>query len=297
MKNLGGIERVVRLILGLLLIEAGYFWLGGGAQMLAIAAGLLLLATALLGFCPVHKLLKINTLRTGAPPPRPWVGAALAVLVALILAGGSYASHFLSKKIYLEDFNRMNHYYKQALFHTGQQDREQAIANYDELVQQYGAFATKYSRYHPYALKRDPQFNADLARVSGLIAGVQEPVHGGDLAQAHRELEQIRPVFQEIFKRNGFSLLAVALVDFHDVMELVLDAANAKDPGHVAVAYADADSKLKAVEAEAQDAEIRAIRDHLETVRRLAEAGELEQLPAAANALKSSFVKVYLKRG
>ena len=56
-------------------------------------------------------------------------------------------------------------------------------------------------------------------------------VHTGDLHEAHLELEKVRPVFQEMFKRNGFSLLSVALVDFHDAMEVMLDAANAKDQG------------------------------------------------------------------
>ena len=62
-----------------------------------------------------------------------------------------------------------------------------------------------------------------------MMQAVKEGVKTGDLQQAHLDLEKVRPVFQQLFKRNGFSMLAVALVDFHDSMELILDSANAKN--------------------------------------------------------------------
>lgn len=77
---------------------------------------------------------------------------------------------------------------------------------------------------------------------------------------------------KRIFKRNGSSLLAVPLVDFHDAMELVLDAANAKD------------------------AEIPEIRKNVDEGLALENGTAQDQLPSKAEALKSSFVKVYLKR-
>ena len=55
--------------------------------------------------------------------------------------------------------------------------------------------------------------------------------------------------------------------------------------------------KLKAIEAEANDAEIQTIRKNLDALRSQAEAKTLDALPAAGDALKTSFVKVYLKRG
>jgi hypothetical protein len=98
-------------------------------------------------------------------------------------------------------------------------------------------------------------------------------------------------------KRNNFSLLAVSLVDFHDVMEWVIDAADKKDVPWVLAAYAIADEKLKTVELEANDSEIQAIRKSLEEVKSLAESGNLDALSPKAAELKSNFVKVYLKRG
>jgi hypothetical protein len=100
-----------------------------------------------------------------------------------------------------------------------------------------------------------------------------------------------------MFKRNGFSMLSIALVDFHDAMELILTAANEKDAARVTALYAEISEKLKVVEAEANDEEIKAIRTALDDVLATANASQLDSLPGKGEALKSSFVKVYLKRG
>ena len=92
-------------------------------------------------------------------------------------------------------------------------------------------------------------------------------------------------------------MLAVALVDFHDEMELMLDAANAKDSAKLVALYPQVSEKLKAVEAETNDAEIQTIRKNLDDLLGLAKAAQTDQLPAKGDALKSSFVKVYLQRG
>jgi hypothetical protein len=178
-------------------------------------------------------------------------GLAL-VAVLLVLAGGSYASAFFSRKVFMEEFNAMNHFYKQTLFLTGKNEREKAQVQYQLLLPSYRAFQDKYSQYQPFALKGDQHLVTDLAQVAKVVTGVGVDLKTGDLQQVHLALEQVRPVFQDIFKRNGFSLLSVTLVDFHDTMEQVLAAAQA----HTS-----------------------------------------EQLPGRADALKSSFIKVYLQRG
>ncbi|MBK9714798.1 MAG: hypothetical protein IPO81_26380 [Kouleothrix sp.] len=92
-------------------------------------------------------------------------------------------------------------------------------------------------------------------------------------------------------------MLSISLVDFHDAMELILDPANAKDAQQVIAIYPQVSEKLRAVEAEANDAEIQAIRANLDGLLSLARSGALDALPAQAGTLKSSFVKVYLVRG
>ena len=61
--------------------------------------------------------------------------------------------------------------------------------------------------------------------------------------------------------------------------------------------YPAVSEKLKAVEAEQNYTEIQDIRKALESLFVSAQAGEADVLPAKRDVLKSSFVKVDLKRG
>jgi hypothetical protein len=297
MQNLHPIDRFVRAVLAIALFELGYFWLAGSLQIGAYVVGAVLLVTAGLRFCPLYKILGLRTggANTKTPGAIYW-GLAVVVLLVEIVAG-SYASNFVTRKLFLEDFNAMNDHYKQTLFLTGKNERAKAIEKYDLLIPAYANFQTKYSAYRPYALKNDGQLSSDLAAVQGMVAGVNDLVRTGDLHEAHLALEKVRPVFQDVFKRNGFSMLSVALVDFHDAMELMLDAATAKDADKLAALYPEVSGKLAAIEAEANDSEIQTIRKNLDGLLSLASAKTLDSLPAAGDALKSSFVKVYLKRG
>ena len=284
----------------LLVLQAAYFWLAGTGQLVAYAGGTIMLATALLRFCPIYRIFGISTLGKNARSSIAPSTAMAAVGVVLVLAaavGGTYASNFFTRKLFLEDFNAMNDAYKQTLFLTGKGEREKAITQYDRLLPAYQAFKAKYSAYQPYALKSDGQLSADLKRVADLFTSVNDKVRTGDLHQAHLDLEKVRPVWQDMFKRNGFSMLSVALVDFHDAMELMLDAANAKDAPKLTALYPQVSDKLKAIEAESNDAEIQTIRKNLDDLAALAKDVRLGELPAKGEALKSSFVKVYLARG
>lgn len=57
MKNVGGIDRVVRVVVGLALVVAAASGLVGVWGWI----GLLPLATGTLGFCPAYKLIGLNT--------------------------------------------------------------------------------------------------------------------------------------------------------------------------------------------------------------------------------------------
>jgi len=296
MNNLNTWDRLIRALLGLVALELAFFWLAGGLQIAAYVVGAVLLVTALLRFCPLYKLVGIGTSGIKKGFGKGMDAFAILLLVA-VLAGGSYASIFFTRKLFIEDFNVMNNFYKQTLFLTGKNERQKAITNYESLIPSLQQFQQKYSTYQPYALKGDTRLGPDLAQVSGMISDVNDLVRTGDLHQAHLALEKVRPVFQDIFKRNGFSMLAVALVDFHDEMELMLDAAIAKNPEKLISLYPQVSDKLKAVETETNDAEIQAIRKNLDDLLGLAKAAQTDQLPAKGDALKSSFVKVYLQRG
>jgi hypothetical protein len=300
MNNLHPIDRFARALAGIALLELGYFWLAGAWQIGVFVVGVVLLITALVRFCPLYSLLGLRTgstksLKTAAPGKTLPVLAGVALVAVLV--GGSYGSHFMTRKLFLEDFNAMNDHYKQTLFLTGKNERAKATEKYDLLLPAFARFRAKYSAYRPYALKNDTQLSSDLVAVQGMLAGVNEQVRTGDLQQAHLALEKVRPVFQQMFKRNGFSMLSVALVDFHDDMELMLEAATSKNADKLVALYPQVSDKLKAIEAEANDSEIQTIRKNLDALRTQADAKALDALPAAGDALKTSFVKVYLKRG
>lgn len=298
MKNILPIDRFLRFFLAIVLFEAAFFWLSGTLQILAYGAGAVMLVTGAISFCPIYKVLGLNFSSANANLQSSLWLRVLAFLILLgAIVGGSYASAVFSKKIFMEDFMAMNHHYKQTLFMTGQAEREKAIANYDLWVPAFDKFNHKYSMYRPYAMRGDMQFEADHAKVKAMMMAAREGVKFGDMHQAHLDLEKVRPIFQEQFKRNGFSMLSVALVDFHDAMELMLDTANAKDAPKTLALYAQVNAKLLAVEAESNDSEIQVIRMQLETLNALAKEGKVDAMPSQADKLKTSFVKVYLKRG
>lgn len=63
--NVGGIERTIRILVGLALIAVAYFaGLPGWGVGVAYVVGFVALATGAVGFCPAWKLFGINTCPT-----------------------------------------------------------------------------------------------------------------------------------------------------------------------------------------------------------------------------------------
>ncbi len=297
MKNVRPFDRFVRLALCVVLLQLGYFWLANPWSWLAYAAALVMFFTAAFRFCPIYKLFGLAPADAHGKGTGAFGRVVAVAALAALVAGGSYASTFFTRKFFLEDFNAMNHFYKQTLFLSGKEQRAEAVANLEQLKPAFAAFTAKYTAYRPYCLKGDAQLETDFAAVGKILSDVDPLVRSGDLHQAHLDLENIRPIFQGVFKRNGFSMLSVALVDFHDAMELILTAANAKDAAKVMALYPEISEKLKVVEAEANDDEIKAIRAALDDLLAAAQSTQPDALPAKSETLKGSFVKVYLMRG
>ena len=67
--------------------------------------------------------------------------------------------------------------------------------------------------------------------------------------------------------------------------------------GKLVALYSPVSDNLKVVESEVNDAEIQLIRKNLDDLLELAKQTRNDQLSAKGEELKSSFVKVYLKRG
>jgi len=294
--NTGALDRFIRVILGSILIALGVFWTVSVLQVVLILLGIIFSVTALMGFCPLYLLLKLSTNKSEVKLSGT-SAIALPIVLILALVAASLASVYITRKQFLENYNAMNSNYKQALFQTGQKNREEAIKYYTQLQSTYADFSSMYATYRPYAFWNDDQFSADLAGVDSIIKDAAPLVKDGDLTKAHVQLEQVRPIFQEMFKRNGFSLLAMNLVDFHDVMEKLIDDSAKKDSAAVIEHYAEADRLLKAVETELNDTDVQSIRQSLDILLKTAQDGKVDDLAVQAAALKSSFLKVYLIRG
>ncbi|HEX2869033.1 MAG TPA: DUF2892 domain-containing protein [Ignavibacteriales bacterium] len=58
-RNLGSLDRVVRIVLGLFFLSM-LFWVAGPARYVGLI-GLLLIATSLVSFCPLYAVLGIST--------------------------------------------------------------------------------------------------------------------------------------------------------------------------------------------------------------------------------------------
>ena len=61
-QNVGGIDKIVRVVLGVIFLVIGV--IQGGLWWILAVAGAVLLVTAVVGFCPLYTPFKINTKRS-----------------------------------------------------------------------------------------------------------------------------------------------------------------------------------------------------------------------------------------
>ena len=127
--NLIPLDRLIRALVGIALLELAFFWLVGGLQIGAYAIGAVLLLTALVRFCPIYRILGLQINVSQKPKPSALSFALAVTLLLIAVVAGSYASSFFTRKLFLEDFNAMNDHYKQTLFLTGKNERVKANEN------------------------------------------------------------------------------------------------------------------------------------------------------------------------
>lgn len=58
--NVGSIDRIIRIVAGLVLL-AGFFFLGGTLGIILGVLGLVFLVTGLIGWCPLYQLFHLST--------------------------------------------------------------------------------------------------------------------------------------------------------------------------------------------------------------------------------------------
>ncbi|MCB2135734.1 MAG: DUF2892 domain-containing protein [Rhodobacteraceae bacterium] len=59
--NVGGADRIIRILLGIALLAAWFMMPGAGYRWVFIVLGLVALGTGLMSSCPLYSLLGINT--------------------------------------------------------------------------------------------------------------------------------------------------------------------------------------------------------------------------------------------
>lgn len=62
--NVGGADRKIRLILGIILLPLGIFVLTGTIKVVTIVLGIVGLGTGLINWCPINQILGINSCGT-----------------------------------------------------------------------------------------------------------------------------------------------------------------------------------------------------------------------------------------
>lgn len=61
--NIGQTDRIIRFVVGIVLLLIGLFAVTGALQVILILLGAILLATAAIRVCPLYMPFKINTLK------------------------------------------------------------------------------------------------------------------------------------------------------------------------------------------------------------------------------------------
>ena len=154
MKNEGFLERLIQLTIASVLFIGALFWLASPWQYIAFGVSGIIAILALIGFCPLYAIIGKNATCDMQDVSVRQKMMAVAY-VCMFIGIGSYGSIFLTKKIFIEDFNKMNTYYKQALFETGQRNRFESKTNYDLFMHSWTLFKGKYCNYQPYTMRND----------------------------------------------------------------------------------------------------------------------------------------------
>ncbi|HWQ20198.1 MAG TPA: DUF2892 domain-containing protein [Methanotrichaceae archaeon] len=201
MKNLGTLDRLLRVLLAEICFLAGFFWLGMEWQIPLYLIAAVLLLQAASGACGIYSLIGINTCERIKRKDKNLITVFLVLIIASAAIGG-YLSSTMTRDIFLQNFESIKEPYRAVLSDTSQGLRDPSISDYERLNTSFLAFNDKYKNYRPLAIKSDGQLSDDLVNITVIIRGSKEDVFSGDLSRAHSTLQKIDPILQGIMKRN-----------------------------------------------------------------------------------------------
>ncbi len=199
MKNLGIMDRLMRVLLAELCVLVAFFWVAEEWQIpLFLIAGVMLLQAGTAS-CGVYTLLGWNSSEKIKRKDRNLMAAFVAIALLLAVVG-SIGSFIMTKNIFLEDVGVLNVSYSLALQSSGQGQRDEAIDSFGDLNTSWKAFEEKYSKYRPMAVKFNHNLTMEMNNVSAALAGSKEDIYWGNLSRGHEELEIAGPDIQKMQK-------------------------------------------------------------------------------------------------
>lgn len=109
--------------------------------------------------------------------------------------------------------------YKKVLFATGQNSPESSdlMVSFKSNLQSLASLSdTPYSE--------DVDYVSDIDKIVVLTDEASSLIDSSNLEAAHSKLEELRPIWQDIFKRNNVYSRTFYMTEFHEVMEGVVEA-------------------------------------------------------------------------
>jgi len=200
MKNLGSLDRMIRLIVAEVCLIAALFWAGEELQLPLILAAAVILIPAITGSCGLYELLGWNSCEM-IKRKNDRLKRALVLAAILLAVMGSFASHLYTKDILLQDLEEVNETYniaRQSLIG----DDANSPADIDSLERKFAAFAAKYSKYKPLVVRIDGNFSSQIDEISADIYRSKQSALQGDAASSRMELEPAGEIIRAMIKEN-----------------------------------------------------------------------------------------------
>jgi hypothetical protein len=200
MKNLGLMDRLIRVLLAELCVLVAFFWVAEEWQIpLFLIAGVMMLQAATAS-CGVYTLLGRNSCEKVVRKDKNLMAAFVASALFLATAG-SIGSYVMTEDILKEDVGALNESYSLALQSSAEGERDEAIESYADLNGTWMAFVEKYSKYRPMVVRFDDSFPQEMNNISAALFGSKEDIYWGNLSRSHEMLLTAGPDINKMLER------------------------------------------------------------------------------------------------
>lgn len=203
MRNVGTLDRLLRVVLAEACILAAFFWLGMEWQIVFYLLAAVLLIQAATGVCGFYNFLRWNTCENVKRKDKNLLPIAIVVLIVVAVAG-SYGSAVLTRDIFLNDLHSIDEPYDLTMEYTHQELKTESVQQYEQLEAAVSAFQEKYSDYRPLVVKFDDQFTNNMQNLSAIISRSSEDIRNGSLKTAHDNLQGAKPLLQRMQGHGNF---------------------------------------------------------------------------------------------